>query len=311
MTIVTLSTEIELGWGVHDVGQYYKLSDRREAETRCLDELLDACDEAGLPFSFDVVGHLFLDACEGFHESPHDEDWWDADPGTGRDADPWFYAPDMLDSIDASDVDHEVCTHSFSHVDCDHVDDEVVTWDLLEAQRQHERRYGEWTRAFVPPKHRVPPVSALHEADIEITRQHIEEPLSKAEKLKQFLFGPLPNRPPRLSDGVVTTYCATYPSLTSPVLAQGSQERAAVFRYLPFTTEQIKLLHRRKLVNAVERAKETDTPLHLWTHLYNMSNEDQLDVVRDFLAYLRVQEANSEIEVLTMDELNTRVRSRR
>ncbi|MUV61355.1 hypothetical protein [Halobacterium sp. CBA1126] len=38
---VTISIEIELGWGVHDVGEYPHLSDDFESETLAADELGD------------------------------------------------------------------------------------------------------------------------------------------------------------------------------------------------------------------------------------------------------------------------------
>ena len=93
MSTVTLSLEVELGWGVHDVDEYERISDRRERETDALERLLSACDKHGVPFSFDIVDHLFHAACSGEHDSPHRDGWFDEDPGTDWKTDPLFYAP--------------------------------------------------------------------------------------------------------------------------------------------------------------------------------------------------------------------------
>ncbi len=114
--IVTISIEIELGWGYHDIGDYRKLSDGRVAETKALSRLLSLCEELHIPITFDVVGHLLLEKCGGNHDGPHPEGWFSADPGTDVSEDPLFYAPDLIQDIVDTDVDHEIGSHTFSHI---------------------------------------------------------------------------------------------------------------------------------------------------------------------------------------------------
>lgn len=69
--IITLSVELELGWGMHDMGVTSHLSDDRSAEETVLTNLLETCDRLSLPVSFDIVGHLYHESCRGFHEGPY------------------------------------------------------------------------------------------------------------------------------------------------------------------------------------------------------------------------------------------------
>ncbi|WP_435362189.1 polysaccharide deacetylase family protein [Haloarchaeobius sp. DFWS5] len=313
MSIVTLSLEIELGWGVHDIDEYERVSDRREQETRYLQRLLQHCDDVDVPFSFDVVGHLFHAACSGDHYSPHRDGWFDEDPGTDWQTDPLFYAPDIVSSIKETDVDHEICTHSYSHVSCDEASDEAIHWDLERAQTVHEHVLGEQTKSFVPPKHEQPPNHVLRDAGIEIIRMHRDEKLSPPRKFKRLMFGPHPTFEPAIEvkDDVVYTYCTEYPSLTSALLPSGRRETHPAFRYLPLDEDKRKQLHTRYLRRAAELAVEEDTPVHLWAHLYDLSNEAQFQAIRDFLTELSTLENQTDLEVLTMAELNDRVRAER
>lgn len=110
------SVEVELGWGYHDLqrpNKYAALSENREAKTEPLERLLGLCHRLNIPITFDVVGHLLLDDCPGTHGGEYPADWFGADLGTDVESDPLLYAPDLVKMIEAAEVDHEICTHTF------------------------------------------------------------------------------------------------------------------------------------------------------------------------------------------------------
>ena len=84
---VTMSLEVELGWGVARFGMLDKIAPGRERETRRLNALLDRCTTHDVPMTFNVVGHLFLESCDGDHEGPYPEGWFDVDAA-------WLRSPD-------------------------------------------------------------------------------------------------------------------------------------------------------------------------------------------------------------------------
>src|SRR5699024_9049508 len=103
--ITTFSLEVELGWGVVHYDQMGYLSEDRAKETETLRKLLTLCDTYEITFSFDIVGHLFLDTPLNSYDTPHDEGWFDPIPKTGVSADPEFYAPDLVQMIRDAEMD--------------------------------------------------------------------------------------------------------------------------------------------------------------------------------------------------------------
>lgn len=305
---VMLSMEIELAWGVHDIGDFEHLSGDGSAERQYLRRLLDRCETVDVPISFDVVGHLLQSSCSGNHDGPHRNGWFDADPGTDAETDPLYYAPEMVEWIGERPTDHEVCTHTFSHVPCAQVTPETVVWELNRSQEQIASVTGSRTTSIVPPRHSRPPAEALLGADVEVMRMSRDTSGSNAlARGKELLVGPHPTHKPTFVDGVLETYCTTYPSLTSSTLPAGQREPPAVFRPLPVRLRQA--LHRRYLNRAVDRAVATDGYCHIWCHLYDLANGYQWPVVRDFLGDLAQRREVGDVQVLTMAALNHHVRN--
>lgn len=301
-TTLTISMEVELGWGVHDLGTYAHLSRDGVAERQYLDTLLAKTDECDVPITFDIVGHLLLEECDGFHAGPYDDRWFDADPGTDFARHPLFYAPDVAAAILDTQVDHELCTHTFSHVLCAKVPRAVVDQELTTSLALHEE-LGTSVRSIVPPRHSRPPNDLLADHGITVARYAI--PTSGHGRLRRFrelTVGPHPLWTPRVVDGVLETYCTTYPSLTASSLPSGQSATPALFRPIPLARR--KQIHLTYLQRSTERAIQTGVPLHLWCHLYDLSNEHQWDVLSKYFEYLAtVPEAD--LQIKTMASLAT------
>ena len=305
---VTISVEIELGWGIHDRQEYDHLSDDGGKERRCLSRLLDACDDYGIPISFDIVGHLLLHSCEGEHSGPYPDGWFDEDPGTDTESDPLFYAPDIATEIARRRTDHEICTHTFSHAVSDTMPPEVQEQELEHAQRLHERVIGDQTASLVPPRHVCPSLDVLADHGIEIGRVQAGDPASNpVQRFRELLLGPSLVRPPELNDSLVETYCTRHPSLTAPSLPSGRSPPHPAFRWLPVRIG--KRLHERYLRNATALAVERDSHLHLWCHLFDLNREYQLPPIESFLETLDELQREGAVEIKTMRGLNEEVRS--
>lgn len=305
---ITLSIEVELGWGVHDLARFTHLSEDGSAERAYLERLLERCDELGVPISFDVVGHLCQSTCSGTHDGPHRAGWFDADPGTDVSEDPLFYAPEMIRGILTASTDHELCTHTYSHVLCGTSDPETVSWELERAQSQIRRITGSKTVSLVPPRHSPPPLATVSDAGIEIVRLgRNTNDKSRPARLKEILYGPHPTFEPQLVDDVVETYCTTYPSLTSAALPTGQRAPTAPYSLLPVRVRQH--LQRQYLRRAVDEAVERNGFCHLWCHLFDFANDAQWTVLRDFLGELASRRDSGEIRLLTMQDKNSFLRT--
>lgn len=307
MTNITISVEIELAWGLHDLSQHHRdnlLSRRRQIETRTLERLLKCCERTDTPITIDIVGHLLHSQCDGDHRGPHSAEWFDLDPGTDVNTDPHFYAPDLVRNIQDSASGHEICTHTYSHILCEEVSDDVVAWEIETANEVHTKLGIPESTSFVAPRHQSPPYAVLADHGIEIIRVPHPSYSFGGSPIKTFwdaLFKRHPSADVNREDSLIETYCTSHPSLTASYLQNGQRAPNTVFRVIP------ELLRRRHhlwyLKNAVRRANESGENVHLWTHLYNLSNDQQIWCVERFLIWLDRYRQENDVTVKTMSEL--------
>ncbi len=124
--IFTLSLDTELIWGV--VQWARKEHEESVAMAReIIDELLGLMDKYDVQATWAVVGHLFLDKCRIENGKKHSDmprpqyswlakDWYDVDPCTDIETDPFFYGKDIIKKIIKAKTKHEIGCHAFSHV---------------------------------------------------------------------------------------------------------------------------------------------------------------------------------------------------
>lgn len=304
--VVTLSIEIELGWGTMDAADLSKVpvSRHRKAETEFLDRLLSVADQSGIPITFDVVGHLLNESCDGSHPGPYATDRFENDPGTDTATDPVYYAPDMIEQIVDASVDHELATHTFSHIHCETESDEVLDIELERAIHCH-REFGlPAPRAMVAPYHEDPSYDVVQDNQIEILRVPFPDYTTPEHGVRRFgwnLLGSHPHRGSQVEDGLIETYCTPQPSLTAGFLKNGTREPRSEYQYLPLRIRQY--LHFRSLVRAVKSASTAASELHLWTHLYNLSNEQQWRPLKKFLEWLASYRDKGNVRIEPMEGL--------
>lgn len=298
---VTISIEVELGWGYHDLPvreRELRLSDGRRKETRTLEKLLKLCDDYDLPVTFDLVGHLLLDSCGGRHGNGHRDGWFGADPGTGTESDPLFYAPDLVRGIVESTADHEIATHTFSHISCVNEPDEVLAWELEQVRDLHLEWGIEPPRSIVPPRHESVSRRILSDHGIDILRNQVD--VSGLFKLYHWADHRWqPTRAPEERKGILTSF-STH-SLTSPLLRNGQERPAAPFRVLPTRVRQA--MHERYLEQGIVAASRRDDFVHYWTHLHNISNNEQWGPVSRFLSTLAERRNAGAVDVVRMCDL--------
>jgi len=301
-TVLTISIEIELGWGVHDISRDSHLSNDGKTERQYLKQLLSKSEETNIPISFDIVGHLLLNECNGSHPGPYSDGWFDSDPGTNKEEHPLFYAPEIAEWICQSPTDHELCTHTFSHILLNECSDELIAKEIDAVNDTHSE-FGNSVKSLVPPRHERPADnSILAQSGIKTVRySKRQDYTTKLVRFKQLIYGPHPEWTPKSSEGVLETYCTAYPSLTAPSLPAGQKESAhPAFSIIPVDLRTA--LHLRYLKKATKRAIRSGNPLHLWCHLYDLSNQHQWNVVSDYFDFLATL-PESELEIRTMDEL--------
>ena len=304
--VVTLSIELELGWGMHDQAEYGHLSSDRSAETEALHHLLDLADRHDLPITFDVVGHLLHDSCSGSHLGSHPESWWTEDPGTDRDSDPLFYAPDLVREIRNRETDHEFATHTYSHLLADEATSEELDDELATVNDLHADAGLPTPTSIVMPRHQQPDYSILADHSIETIRRPIEGYGSFDSNPVSTFWWLLTRDHPASTlgrrNGILETTATPHPSLTAASLPAGQSRPHPLFSVIPRQIRQA--LHRRYLIDTADQAAVENSHIHLWTHIWNMANDGQWEPISDGLEYLAGRRDEGEILIKRMDELS-------
>jgi peptidoglycan/xylan/chitin deacetylase (PgdA/CDA1 family) len=309
---VSISIEIELAWGFHDATNYADrmarlFSDGRKIETQMLERLLGQCDKLGIPITFNMVGHLLLDECDGIHTGPYEQGWFDADPGTDLSTDPLYYAPDLAEMIDTATVDHEIATHTFSHVLFDSIEYDVADHELTLVEEAHAEAEIPSPTSLIPPRHNSPPVNVLLNQGIDAVRYPAEPidrrqyPIQSINVCKRIPVG----RQFEMDGEMLWSFCDPWPSLTSAMLPTGQRPVSFPMSAIPIALRQ--RLHEWKLQQAVANTIANRSLLHLHSHLFNMSNEYQMAPLQRFLQTLSEYDED-ELNILTMAELSQEVK---
>jgi peptidoglycan/xylan/chitin deacetylase (PgdA/CDA1 family) len=300
---VTLSIELELGWGMHDVSEYGHLSPERSTESATLNWLLGLCNEYKIPISFDVVGHLLLDECTGNHGGSHPRNWWSADPGTNADEDPLFYAPEMISKVAEQPVDHEICTHTFSHILAGEMDDEVLADELRMSREVFANAGYAEPVSIVLPRHQPASSTVLQENGIKTIRTPFEWSgrFGKLKNCGRWLLRHPVGRPKK-EDDLVRTFCTPFPSLTSIWLPQGNGVQPPLpAQSLPLAAR--KRWHEWYLTSAIDRAADRKMSVHLWSHLLNINNQAQRAPISACIEYMASRRDEGAVEIRRMCDL--------
>jgi len=302
---ITLSIEVELGWGMHDMGVFSHISDDRSAEEMALRRILDCCDDNDVQISFDIVGHLYQDSCSGSHAGPYPDSWWENDPGTNQKENPQFYAPGLIESIIDRRTPHEICTHTYTHILAEEVSDELVRHELQSAHEIHEQWGLPAPSSIVMPRHHSVNYEILNEFDIRTIRRPIQQygmpDADPVRKMWWLITRDHPRCELSSSEGVVETTCTPHPSLTGTVLPSGQTRAPVYFRFLPLRVRES--IHRRYLIGAIDRAANEDSHIHLWAHLYNTANDSQWRVIKSALEHLTKRRDEGKVEIRKMNDL--------
>jgi peptidoglycan/xylan/chitin deacetylase (PgdA/CDA1 family) len=134
--IVVFSADFEMAWAFRFSKTKRDMADQMgKSERENVPRLLTLFEKYGIPVTWAIVGHLFLNECKKndqgvahpdmprplYYENRNwlynSGDWYDHDPGTNEITDPAWYAPDLIDRIISATSGHEIGCHSFSHLD--------------------------------------------------------------------------------------------------------------------------------------------------------------------------------------------------
>ncbi|WP_144904956.1 polysaccharide deacetylase family protein [Halobellus captivus] len=299
MGTVVISIDAELGWGFHDVVD--PPTDRVESGRDGWHTLLELFDRYDLPATWAVVGHLFLEECDGVHaRHPLAGTWFEREQTEWLDRPDLRFAPDLIRQITDADAAHEIGCHTFSHVlfGQESTTLEIARAELLAALEAAENSpIDSEMRSVVFPRNSVGHRDVLAELGFSCYR------------------GTRPNFDAIGPDAIRKIGA---PPIVHPTIDEFGLINIPSSLYLygfeGFARRLCEWLWEDPIVSraraGVAAAADEDGVFHIWLHPNNLMSDIDVERLRRIFAHIAERRDRGAIEVKTMADVAKAVRSR-
>jgi hypothetical protein len=159
-----ISADFELGWAWRYSRKKENPLEMARRARKNFPKLIKLFGDYSIPVTWATVGHLMLRSCNKdshnwMRRIPYFRnekwiydkgDWFDADPCTSWDKAKEWYAPDLIEMILDSRVEHEIGCHTFSHIDMSYKNcPSEVAEDEIKACFESAKEWGIILKSFV------------------------------------------------------------------------------------------------------------------------------------------------------------------
>lgn len=301
MGTFVLSIDAELAWGFHDLlpEPEVRVNHGREA----WDQLVTLLDRFKIPATWAIVGHLFLDECDGIHSNhPSLRDWFAHDPGGRATSDSLWFGSDLIQTIRDTDVDHEIGSHSFSHVEFgDTATTEEIAAAELRASVEAANAVGTSLESFVFPRNNIGHCGLLAKYDFSCYRglspRWLDTSLLRpALKLAVFPTGVTP--PPLVQPEIDKHGLVNVPASLGIFGFEGKARRVLT----PIVGDPIV----RQAKMGIDAAVRDGGVFHCWLHPHDIVTTADVERLRAIFAYVD-QRRDDGLRIETMGQVASRV----
>jgi peptidoglycan/xylan/chitin deacetylase (PgdA/CDA1 family) len=241
-----ISADFEMAWAWRYTKTGSDHIKKGQIERANFPKIIKVLEEYNIPITFAIVGHLFLNKCQkGDHDwmqrishfNNHWKfthgDWYDKDPYSDYKKAPEWYAPDLIQMIIDSKVNHEIGSHTFSHIDfSDKNCPKQVAEDEIKACIEAIKPYNRYIESIVFPGGTWGNIDVLKQYNLKIYRKKNDFDL-------------------------------TYPYRDNHGLLVSASSGSLEFNQLYGWSIEYFLQRSKKIIN---RAIDTNTIAHLWFH---------------------------------------------
>ncbi|WP_324760525.1 polysaccharide deacetylase family protein [Haloarcula sp. GH36] len=288
-----ISIDAELAWGFHDLSEFP--TDRIETGRDGWSWLLDCLNEHSIPATWAVVGHLMLDDCDGVHaDLPSIDGWFDHERDRWSDRSDLRFSPDLVDDVVQSETDHEIASHTFSHV---LFDDPRVTERIarseLDAAVEAANRFGIDYETLIFPRNAVGYRELLDEFGFTCYRSRRPRPSSTPGRIAEKLLAAVDPNHLNLITPTVDEYglVDVPPSLYLFGFEGWPRQVAGTVGVDPIV---------RQAKRGIDRASRTDGLFHVWLHPNDICTEQDERRIASIVAYAAQKRDTTSLSVETM-----------
>lgn len=194
MKSIVISLDAELAWGYHDfdILPTNRITNSRDG----WEYIFNKFDTHNIPATWAVVGHLLTDQCNDFHsDHPLGKEWFRLCRGshslTNKN---YWYGPELIDSLRSSSVNHEIASHTFSHVEmgAEYCNQNVAREELNNVIKAHNQ-IGHTPTTLIFPRNNIRHLDIVKEYEFECIRTNppvrFKHPLYKFKKFTSYMLG--------------------------------------------------------------------------------------------------------------------------
>ncbi len=269
-----------------------------------IERLLALMDRYEIRATWAFVGRLLIDPRDDAQTSLYPEN---PQPANVHHTDSRFseaeyldrwYAPEILEMVKSARSDHEIGSHTFSHLVFNELgySDDQFEQDLAAAQK-HAEALGVSLKSLIFPKNRVANVATAARHGFTSFRSVPESRTAK-----------LPSVPRRLLQRL-DAYLPVPPDVSYPKRTEGLWELPATYYYRHaggWARWQTNMVRTAKLKAGLKRAASRNAMFHVWFHPYDIASAPDMllkPLERTFAEVARLRDAGK-LDNLTMGQLS-------
>lgn len=293
--VFMISIDVELAWGFnYELLKGSKVAEKylkiiKERSRTNVRRLLEISEHFKIPFTWAIVGHLFLYSCDRDGEDlPHPDmprpnmdigkDWYANDPCSNFTNDPLWYAPDIIKLLMESKVEQEIACHSFSHIDFSKCSKEVALAEIKKC-KEVMKDYGIKPITFIFPKNRIGHLDLLRQEGFKTFRIKLKHADSLLTSIISETFFPRPCVPIQM-DGLL--------GIPSNLLFQSSRK---------IDTLRLQIAANRGIVKAANEGKIFQISMHDYLEMNSI-----LQALSRILSYAAKASDKGKLDIMTMYE---------
>lgn len=297
---VVLSVDAELGWGFHDLTN--PPADRINGAREGWRTLLSLLERHGIPATWGVVGHLFLDECDARHPThPAPDFWFENELHGWLSRDELRFGHELIKAIASSPIDHDIGAHTFSHVrfDREWVTEEIVRCEL-ESSIEVASSFGIEQKSFIFPRNAVGYRSLLSEYGFRTYRGHRPEQLGPNGPLEKLFTTAFPSQLPLSQPTVDEFGLVNIPPSLYLFGFQGPVRRTLETVWTDPIVRQAR--------GGIARAIENDGIFHMWLHPNNIVAERDVRRLESIFSFIERHEGDG-LQVSTMADVANEIQN--
>jgi peptidoglycan/xylan/chitin deacetylase (PgdA/CDA1 family) len=299
MGTVVLSIDAELCWGFHDWNS--PPQDRLASARSGWQSLLSLCDEFDIPATWAIVGHIMLEDCDGEHlEHPTPPGWFDHERGPDAYPRDWRFGQDLVEATRDAGVDHDIGSHTFSHVELGApTTSHRLARAELAANITAARQWGVEPTSFVFPRNNVGNRRVLAAYGFRCYRgvrpdEQQTEPITR--RFRKLARGTVRTEPPPIVRPKIDSYGLV--NVPASLFLFGFEGTAR--SVLTSLTEDPIV---RQAKRGIDAAADSDGVFHMWLHPNNITTDQDVDRVRTIFSHLERRRNATDLQVRTMADV--------